>query len=85
MGTELSIAPAAWTCDLMSPAFKTVRFASSGNLACLPVFQSRQVVGGLPQHAQGLVFVCHYPRLVAFGGHGNSCERVGDATNLLSP
>src|SRR6266849_11079201 len=64
--TELSNAPAAWTSDSMGLPLRTALFGSAGSLDCVSVFTSKQASAGLAQHDRGPIFVCDYPRVVAF-------------------
>jgi len=81
--TELSNASAAWTSDWMGSLFRSVPFASVGNLAFVLVFPSRQILSRLAQHARA-------PFLSALSETGRLWksqkfpERIGGPTNLFS-
>src|SRR6266436_9396808 len=66
--TELSNAPAAWTCDLWEPPSDTETNVpdSSANQSCILLTGSEPARGGSLQRGQGVIFFCHCPRVVPF-------------------
>jgi hypothetical protein len=84
VGTELSIAPAAWSFDSMGSPLKTVPFGSAGRLDCLLVFSLKQTCVGLPQHVRRHIFVCQYPGMVTFG-NSRSSQRGSEVERFSFP
>ncbi len=68
VGTELSNAPAAWTCDSgENPSHTEINaLDSSANQSCIPLMASEPVRGHSPQRGLGIIFFCHCPRLLPF-------------------
>ncbi len=66
--TELSNAPAAWTCDSSEtpPHAETNVLDSSANQSCIPPSVCEPVREVLPQRGQGIVFFCHCLRVAVF-------------------
>src|SRR6266566_5838370 len=76
--TELSNAPAAWTCDSRgtpSPS-KTKAPDSSPSQSSIPVTRSESPHGGSPERGPGVIFFCHCPRLLPFSTHGLADGRL---------
>src|SRR5713226_155850 len=65
--TELSIAPAAWTCDLSETLSetRTNMLDFPANQSCIPRCGCGSIRKGLPQHAPGAIFLCRCPRMAA--------------------
>src|SRR5713226_7574332 len=76
--TELSIAPAAWTCDSRETPSHTETnvLDSSANQSCIPVIASEPVRGHSPRRGPGVIFFCHCPRLLPFRTHGIADGRL---------
>ncbi len=66
--TELSNAPAAWTCDSSeTPSHaETDVLDSSANQNCIPPSMCESAREVLAQHSQGVVFFCHCMRVAVF-------------------
>ncbi len=89
MGTELSIAPAAWTCDSreMLSETRTSTLDYSSNHMCIPLCGCGSRRESLPQHAQGAMFFCRSPRMAASvesksGERRFAAEGIGLIINL---
>jgi len=66
--TELSNAPAAWTCDSREtpPHAGTKALDSSANQSCVPPSVCESAREVLPQRGRGMVFFCHCLRVAVF-------------------
>ena len=85
--TELSNAPAAWTCDSTeTPSHaETSLLDSSANQTCIPHTWSVAALEGSPQRAPGVIFFCHCLRVTALL-ENKSVERrfAGEGVHLMS-
>ncbi len=85
--TELSNAPAAWTCDSSETLSetRTSMLDFPANHSCIPPCGCGSRREGLPQHAPGAVFFCRFPRMAA-SMENKSGERTfaGETTGLVS-
>src|SRR6266436_264572 len=65
--SELSIAPAAWTCDSRETLSetRTNMLDFPANHSCIPPCGCGSPREGLPQHALGAIFFCRCPRTAA--------------------
>jgi hypothetical protein len=87
VGTELSNALAAWTCDSRETLSetRTNMLDFSAIHICVPPRGCGSRREGMPQHAQGTMFFCRCPRMAA-SIENKSAERslVGEGFNLMS-
>src|SRR5713226_1471193 len=76
--TELSNAPAAWTCDSReTPSHSETKVPdSSASQSSIPVTGSEPPRGGSPQRGPGVIFFCQCPRLLPFNTHGLADGRL---------
>jgi hypothetical protein len=87
MDTELSNAPAAWTCDSRETLSETTarmpNFAE--NHSCIPPCACEPRREGSNQRAPGVIFFCRCPRVVVLSKK-KSVEGgfVGEGINLMS-
>src|SRR6266849_2512065 len=85
--TELSNAPAVWTCDPTETLSetRTNMLDFSANHSCIPPCGCGSRREGLPQQALGVNFFCRCPRMAA-SMENKSAERSlgGEGTDLMS-
>src|SRR6266699_6342390 len=85
--TELSNAPAAWTCDSRETLSetRTNMLDFSANRSCVPKCGCGSRREAVPQHAPGAIFFCRCPRMAA-SIENKSTERrlAGEGTGLMS-
>jgi len=70
VGTELSNAPAAWTCDSGDTLSETDLLDSCASRCCIPPGGPRSSSKGSSQHAPRVILFCHCPRQLPFSTHG---------------
>src|SRR5260370_1105133 len=87
VGTELSNAPAAWTCDSRETLSetRTNMLDFSANRSCILQCGCGSRREAVPQHAPGAIFFCRCPRMAA-SIENKSAERrlAGEGTGLMS-
>ncbi len=86
MKTELSNAPAAWTCDsretLSATTAKMPDFAV--NHSCIPPCRREPRREGPEQRARGLILFCHCPQVAALLKNKSTERRVaGEGIHLM--
>src|SRR5258708_1979312 len=85
--TELSNAPAAWTCDSRETLSetRTSRLDFSSNHSCIPPCGCWSRREGQPQRGPGAMFFCRCPRIAA-SIENKSTERslAGEGIDLMS-
>src|SRR6266566_1977643 len=76
--TELSNAPAAWTCDSRETLSetRTSMLDLSANHSCIPPCGCGSRWKDLPQHALGVIIFCRCPRPLPFNAHGLADGRL---------